>query len=435
MIKKDMSKRLFAGSVALLLSLLPAFGALIVDEVTCVDSVVPDTAAFQAAIDAASAPGGSRVVHIQPGTCQISHANVTAKDGLTIQGNGAGSELIVAGTGLWMDLTGSRNITLRRFNVVADATNIPDVIIAWLAQAGADIGRHLTIKQVNIDAKAAKSIFVAYGFDGLLIENSVWKQRHNGPVIAAPFQRHLRTAVARVEAWNPHGLTSTHQTVAAEPNVAWDIRLDQVFFIDLPIGLPIGTQSNNISFISNRAGLLLATGGAVEGMGEIDLGIFDHSEGHTWKHVRFTAANGSGDQVTYWVYFGNGLNSQLNFEGNLLSQVRLGGAPFAIGEPIGMAGPIEERDGGVATLRIINPQLGGHHPTNHFVTVAFYCPAAALNQWVQSGDIDAIRLTLVFCGNVDRRTTTRYPKVTVPGIPDSGIILGAGATTKGRVIQ
>src|ERR1700689_2812624 len=123
------------------------------------DCKTDDTAAFQKAIGAASAPGGVGVVYIPPvaaGKCYLVKAlDVTSTTGLTIEGNGPGSLVEPYGfetAGNWWDLCDSNGLTLRDFEVASYGTVVPNVLLFFCQKSGGQIPGGMVIDDVTIDA-------------------------------------------------------------------------------------------------------------------------------------------------------------------------------------------------------------------------------------------------------------------------------------------
>lgn len=417
-------KTLAAGLVLLALG---SGNAKAIETVNC--QGVDDTAAVQAAWDNADSLSG--VVYLPAGDCKITHINGTAASDVIVRGDGNKTRLIVAGTGHWVDLTGSRGIAFRDLLIVDDGVNIPDTLFAWLAQDGQPIGQHLSFERVNIEAKSSICHLVAFGYKNLFMERSAWRQLHNGPSRPTA-DIHLSTCVARFDAQNSHGLTSTHQTVAAGPLLAWNTKLLQMDFIDDAEGVTPPTLSNNVPVISVTAGAVLhATAGSVQTMGQVGLLIWHFSEGHVWDGTAFYATNG-GTHLRYLVALGGGVNGNVTFRNNLLTQVALNGAPFVFGPPVTYTGDPADKTGGAGRLRIVNSDLGAHLPANHFITLGLGLNciniSAGMDTWLADSHVDLHGQTGVFCGNV-RRTAFRNPETGTL----AGIIVATGATEKGIV--
>lgn len=348
---------------------------------------ISDTAALQAALDSSNNPS----IYLQGSLARLNKLNATNKDSITLRGDGPGMEVQAdVNGGTLFDLTGSKNIHMEGFRITNYDTAIPDYIFKWLAVPGRNPVTHLSVEGIMIEAKTAKQHLYGYGFSGLRICRSVWRQRLNG-TLNSDFTK--LTAVAKIDANNEDGVGSEYTTVITGQSAALLFTTHDCTMVD-----EAQTNSNNAVLIGVTAGQMATYNTRLQGLGIATLVQANFCEGNQFFNTFFESQNGAANAVKYWVVFCNGLNGNMTFVNpffSIPSQTFL-----AIGEPIG-------QNGGLANLVVINNDIGGNQG-RPFIGLTFGQPATSLLQnWIDGGDIDLQGTGVVAAAGISASTVFR----------------------------
>jgi hypothetical protein len=414
------------------------------------DCKTDDTASFQKAIDAASAPGGVGVVYIPPvaaGKCYLVKAlDVTGTTGLTIEGNGPGSLVEPYGfdaAGNWWDLCDSNGLTLRDFEVTSYGTVVPNVLLFFCQKSGGQIPGGMVIDDVTIDAKSATTHFFAHnvvagygqalGAGGLTLENVNWIQRQAGAAEGVGqskatglcsygsinFDPSQCNSVMRLDSTNSLGLSSANVTIEKGVSGTTNVLIENGNFTDYPPGYGNGTVDSNVPVQLVRVGQLDMQGGSIRTVGPVGSIMWDNSEGLVFTSVSWANSDGSGN--TAWVFFGigGGFNGTLELHTPFFSVPNVGGMFLGFG-PVATGAAGAGTGGGVGALHVVDPDVGGNTNGDAFISQWFPCNASP-GPWISESSIEMLpgANNIVSCGDIDA-TTILYDVGTVT--------LGAGAT-------
>jgi hypothetical protein len=390
------------------------------------DCVANDTTAFQNAVTAAAAAGGSGVVYVPPvaaGKCyRVGAINATKKDGITVRGNGDQSLIKPIGFSttnhIWWDLSGAKNVRFENFKVEYDGATIPDILFLTAGVSGyaGDVVSGIHFNGVNIDAQSAKAHLYAYGVSwsgsgsmgagGMSCTNSTWYQRKNGLAAANPS---LRTAVMVLNGINTWAIASDYQTLTVANPGNNSILLNNCNFIDFPAGFGAGFISNNAGFIAVTTGVLTSNGGSIQCVCDTDAVYYTNNEGFNYNGTAFLPSDGTGTTVHYWQRFGGGTNGSFTFNAVFWSVPTvnfIGWDPAVAGE------------GGIHHLNILSPDIGGNTGLVFFMQTTFACAAPAATTWIAISKLELPNgaNNIQVCGDIDSHTLIQNPgTVALPG--------------------
>lgn len=166
-------KKLFA---SLAIVFFASFSAYAQNTPTC--GTADDTAAIQAAIDNTTPQGRVKVV-LPMGQCRVSSLNVTNRQGVTIEGQGAATQIIPIQNGAnVIDLTGTSTVTLRDFRICGycDMNVVPSIGILAAQMNGNMNSDVVHIDNIRVDGKFTLAALYAYGVHSSSV---AWSQFYN----------------------------------------------------------------------------------------------------------------------------------------------------------------------------------------------------------------------------------------------------------------
>jgi hypothetical protein len=379
------------------------------------DCATDDTAAFQAAITAASGSSGFGTIKIPATTsCYlVSALNLTNLSNIVISGVGAQSLIKANGAdadGNWWDFSGSNNISLRDFNVEDNGTAL-GILMLW-ACTGTSCGTSgvlngMSISHVNINAKSTNAFFYGYGYGcascnattpgggSLNISNSTWTETYNGTSGLYPTGH--QNAPIVLDGQNSRSIRSVNQTLTTSAAVTWRTVITNVDFIDYSNG---ASQSNNAAAVFYNDNQLTVVGGSFQCVCIADIALWSNDEGLTFIQTAFEAPNGAAAAAEYWVSMGGGLNGYITFLTPFWS------APA--GGFIALETATNATTGGVDNLTILGSDVGLNSSSVAFITTnASGCaPFTASNVWILNSNINFITgaNSVSSCGSIDAHT-------------------------------
>lgn len=381
------------------------------------NGVTDDTAAFQAAANAATGSSGAGTVFVPPTTScyMVSSINATNMNSVTFQGVGDQSNICINGEdaqGNWWDLSGSRNMAFSQIKISGTSGQVPDVAFLW-ACTGTSCGTSgvlsgLSFDHVTISAYTNKAILYGYGFGpvggsaagatngggSLNISNSMWTQRQDGAFSANPYERN---SVVHLNGLNSLNIRSANVTLTSTAATVWGAVFTNSYLVEFG---QASTMSNNTVLVLYNANRFVATGGVFQGRGDTSVAIWSNSEGITFLGPVFEQAGGSNNVVNYWVQLGGGFNTYVNFISAQWSAPRLGFIALDAGT--------DTVTGGTWSLNVTNSTVGLNDANAPFISkTANGCgPFVSTNDWIKNSTINFIggADAVVSCGNIDAAT-------------------------------
>lgn len=419
-----------------------AGGTSVVDSGAIGDCIANDTAAFQSAINTASAAGGSNVVILPPvpsgGCYRVGAINATLKSGLIIQGSGDASLVKIIGkdaSNNWWDLAGTSHVSYRYFKVIDDGTTIPDTLFFWSCAGtngnctgGGGVGSGLHFDHVTITAKSNYAFLYAYGFGNiggggtaignpkagggsLIISNSTWTNTNNGPVSANPWSRN---ALLHIDCLNSASKTSANVTVPAngQASTCWGTSVLNSYFVDVPTAfINTHTFDNNAAIVLYNVNAFTMLGGSVQCLCDSMNVIWSDTQGATWTGTVFDAPDGGSPNINNPVIIGGGINAVIGFYDVFW--------PVPANAMIAIDQGISASSGGVWNLTIINNNIGTGISVPFIGKTSAGCGSfTATNNWLIAANLQFLAGAgdISTCGSIDANSILQQPgTITLPG--------------------
>lgn len=366
-------------------------------------NVAADTTGLRAAYQAATAAGGCRTVYIPPGSFDISSLNGAGISDVTFIGNGDCSQLVVSGQdaqGNWLDFSGACKIRFKNLKLVGGGASVVAKTLVLHAATAESYLNGIEYDHVTIDAYSSVAHVYVFGVgynsgfnnlvgaNGLTIRDSLFIQRENGP--AQSVGQSAYTAALRLDGINSIGIASANSSVYSGRLGCTGIRFDNVNLVDAAVGCGNGTQSNNAAFVGVTCGLMSATGGSFQGLGNQVCVFSTNCEAVSIVSPVFAASDGGGNTVGSWLLFSGGSNGQFVIEAPFFSIPQ---RSFIAFDP-----PVNGL-GGLQNSRIVSPDVGAN-PANLYFTLITSNAAPACNPWFGNVDFDCDGLNVQAWGNI-----------------------------------
>jgi hypothetical protein len=407
------------------------------------DCTTDDTAAFQAAWNAAKDASGFGKIHVPAtATCYLVNTlNGTNANNIIIEGDGDQSVIKVNNQdaqGNWWDLSGSNNIQFKNLKLVDNGGPV-GIIFLW-ACTGTSCGTSgvlsgLSFDHVNINAKHRLAGLFAYGFGcaancasnvsgaSLNISNSSFRNTNNGSVLGAE----TRNASVSLSAYNAGSIRSAYVTLTTSTAIAARTHIYNSDFIDQ--STTGSTLSNNAAGVTDGVNQMMVVGGSFQCQCVDDFIGWTSDEGVTFLQTAFQSpVPGSGCVVTHWLLFGGGVNAAVALIDPFFSCPGVGGAVIALDAGTGAAA------GGIWFLTVLGNDVGLNTNGVPFIgkTAAGCGSFTATNNWIIGSNINLIAgaNNIDSCGGIDNSTILQLPgTITLTGAAvDKSLHVGGTGT-------
>ncbi len=384
------------------------------------DCATDDTAAFQAAWNAATGSSGAGKLHVPvTSTCYlVTKINGTNASNVIIEGDGDQSVIKVNGSdaqGNWWDLSGSNNVQFKNLRIIDNGSPAAAIVWFW-ACTGTSCGTSgvlsgLSFDHVNMNVKHVHAGLFAYGYGcaancasnisgaSLSITNSSWQNTFNGSVTT----ENTRNAVVMLSAYNAGSFRSANVTITTTTAIAARTHIYNSDFIDRSTtGV---TLSNNAAGVTDGVNQFTIIGSSFQCQCDADFVGWTSDEGMSFIMTAFQdPVPGSGCVVNKWVEFGNGINGVIAFITPFWScpSGAAGSAFIALDQGVGAAA------GGITYLTVKGNDVGLNTNNAPFIgkTAAGCGTFAAANNWIIVSDIQLLAGAnkISTCGSIDSQT-------------------------------
>lgn len=391
------------------------------------DCTTDDTAAFQAAQNAAAGSSGLGTIFVPPtSSCYlVTKINGTSASNVVWAGVGDQSVIKVNGSdadGNWWDLSGSNNVQFRNLKVI-DNGSAQRIIFLW-ACTGTSCGTSgvlsgLSFDHVNVKAKYSLAGLYGYGFGcaancatntsggSLSITNSTWTETFNPVSLNI---EETRTAPIDLTAYNAGSVRSVYVTLTTSTAIAARTYIANTDFIDL--ATTGTTKSNNAAMVLDGVNQFTMSGGSLQCLCDADLIMWTSVEGATFVQTAFQQPAGTACTTLYWVEMGGGVNAAIAFMDPFWS------CPSSVF--IAMDAGVGASSGGTWYLTVFGNDVGLNTNSAPFIgqTAAGCGSFTAANNWIIGSNINLIAgaNAVTTCGSIDAHTIFQnIGTVTVPG--------------------